>query len=621
MLPRWGVVVSTVVLAGIAAWTWAERRQKGDAALVAWPPLHLLLYLTGSLASPLLPLAAAWIVVVGRWKPRLALFAVLVTLLSIPVTEWIHLDPPSASSLVRYALLTALAGALVVRRRAKVAPEKPADAEVPAPMKQAGPTTDAEVWRTALEVARRATDAHEAVLWRADGEWKTAALVARAAAPQVPPPAEVVALEGSPYRWAVEEQLPQHVQRGKRDLPAPWAEEMLVVPVDLPEGVLALAYPGLVPPGAQATALEAGRHLSVLAKLLTVRAGAEAGDARATALAEAARTLPGELELDAFARRLAALARRGTGAAGTALALGLDEAGRGTMLHVDDTGAAPRFAESFGEGESRLALALKHAVNLSYDDLRAERDRLPLCTPDEQWAAPPRSAAIYPLAVDGRPLGAVVAWHPEAGRFGDRETEFLKLLCSIAPLPLRSARQYEALDHRAHTDALTALPNRSAFEERMAAATGVFDRYGRPFALLVLDVDFFKKFNDTHGHEAGDRVLQHVAQLMKLTVRDVDLPARLGGEEFVVLLPETGLRAAAEVAERVRRAIEARPLMWNGRPLSVTVSAGAAACPDCTITPGEVLKLADEALYRAKGGGRNRVSLAPRVGKAPGAEV
>ena len=106
--------------------------------------------------------------------------------------------------------------------------------------------------------------------------------------------------------------------------------------------------------------------------------------------------------------------------------------------------------------------------------------------------------------------------------------------------------------------------------------------------------------------------------MVRQTVRDVDTPARLGGEEFVVLMPETGLRASQDAGERLRRSIEQRAVTWNGRPLSVTVSIGAAACPDCTATASEVLKLADEALYRAKGGGRNRVAAAPRITTAPG---
>jgi diguanylate cyclase (GGDEF)-like protein len=618
VLPWWGLTAAGAALVLLVVWVQRAGGGRAQVALAAWPPLHVLLFATGSADSPLIALAAAWAVAIGRASIPVRIAGWLLAAIAVPGAQWLHQALPTIPSIARYELLIAIAAVLSAVRR-RPSPEAAVSTDDAREAKQSeAEGDDADALRNALEIVRRATDAHEATLWRADGEWRSARLVARAAAPGVPLPDAVVGLEGTPYRWAVEEQLPQHVRRGRRDLPAPWAEEMLVVPVDLPEGVLALAYPGLVPPGADAAALAAAKHLATVQSLLRLRVGQEAEDARVRAIAEAARSLPGEIEIDAFARRLAAVVRQGTGAAGVAVAVGPDEAGRGKVLHVDDTGPSPTLADGgFGEGESRLALAMKHAVDLRFDDLRREKEKLPLLAPGETWRMEPRAAALFPLVADGRALGAVAAWHTEPSRFGEKELELLRLLCSIAPMPLRSARQYEALDHRAHTDALTGLPNRAAFEERLATLAHVFDRYARPFSLLVLDVDFFKKFNDTHGHEAGDRVLQHVAAVVRQTVRDVDTPARFGGEEFVVLMPETGYRASHDAAERLRRSIEAHPLTWNGRPLSVTVSIGAAGCPDCTVTATEVLRLADEALYRAKAAGRNRVMSAPRLGAAP----
>jgi diguanylate cyclase (GGDEF)-like protein len=617
VLPWWGLTAAGAALVLLAGWVQRAGGGRATVALAAWPPLHLLLFATGSADSPLIALAAAWVVAAGRASVPARVVGWSAAALLVPAAQWFYQAHPTILSLVRYELLLAVAAGLSMLRRERPAASPPA-AETGDPREKAAEEGDDDgtALRAALEMVRRATDAHEATLWRADGEWRAARLLCRAAAPGVPLPDTVVGLEGSPYKWAVEEQLPQHVRRGKRDLPAPWAEEMLVVPVDLPEGVLALAYPGLVPPGADAAALAAAKHLATVDALLRLRGGQARQDARVRAIADAAKSLPGEIEVDAFARRLAAIVRQGTGAAGVAVALGPDEAGRGKVLCVDDTGPSPQHVDEFGEGESRLALAMKHAVDLAYDDLRREREKLPLLAAGEQWRMLPRSALLFPLVADGRSLGAVAAWHSEPGRFGENERELLRLLCSIAPLPLRSARQYEALDHRAHTDALTGLPNRAAFEERLATLTHVFDRYARPFSLLVLDVDFFKKFNDTHGHEAGDKVLQQVSAVIRQTVRDVDTPARFGGEEFVVLMPETGYRASHDAAERLRRAIESHPLTWNGRPLAVTVSIGAAGCPDCTVTASEVLRLADEALYRAKAGGRNRVASAPKLGGA-----
>jgi diguanylate cyclase (GGDEF)-like protein len=123
-------------------------------------------------------------------------------------------------------------------------------------------------------------------------------------------------------------------------------------------------------------------------------------------------------------------------------------------------------------------------------------------------------------------------------------------------------------------------------------------------------VDRFKSLNDTHGHEAGDAALRHLAKLLRRGLRERDIAARMGGEEFALWLPETALGEAEEVAERIRFAIESTPLPWKGRGIGFTCSIGVAAVPDIT---GEVENLygaADTALYRAKDAGRNRVVVA-----------
>jgi diguanylate cyclase (GGDEF)-like protein len=621
-LPWWGQAAALLVLVAIHVWTHRIHGKDAGTVAVLWPPLHLLIIITGSLASPLTPLAAGWLVLFARHSSARSVLPVAsaATLLGIGA-DALDGTLPGWPAVLRWvllmgmgAVLAPLAGSAAARPRGKTAPVEPAD---PRP-RRSGEATDAEAVETALATVMRATDAHEAVLWRAEGEGeeRTAALLSRVAAPDVDAPESPVPLAGHPFAWAVDERLPQRIERGKKSLPSPWAAEMLLVPVELEERVLvlALAYPGMVPPGAETAAARAGHHLATLLGLLKARQAVRRAEAGMRAVADAVRVLPGELELDKFAAQLAAAVRQGTGAAGAGVAMVTDESGRGKVLHVSGD-AIPMAAEGFGEGESRLALAVKHGVELRHADLRKERDRLPLLTAEERWEAPPRSAAILPLMLDGRAMGAVAVWHPEPGRLGDREMEIARMLCSVAPLPMRSARRFEALDHRASTDPLTGLANRSTFDARMASLAGYFDRYARPFSIVALDVDFFKKFNDTWGHEAGDRVLQHVAELLKQTVRDVDLPARMGGEEFVVLLPETTVQQAAEAAERIRRTLESRSVDWNGQRLSVTASLGVSACPDCTTTPAEVLGQADAALYRAKDAGRNRVAVAPRLEK------
>jgi diguanylate cyclase (GGDEF)-like protein len=617
-LPGWGAAAAVLALVVLAGWIARSRGKDAVAAAALWPPLHALLIATGSLASPLAPLALGWLgLFARRAEPRrIAPAAGVVALLGL-LADSVDGSPPAWTTALGW-IVTMAVGALLMpllrggegRGRTRVSPAEPMDAAHP---RRGGEATDAEAVETALATVMRATDAHEAALWRAEGEddgGRTAVLLSRVAAPDVAAPESPVALAGHPFAWAVDERLPQRIERGKKPLPSPWASEMLLVPVETAEGVrvLALGYPGMVPPGAETAAVRAGHHLATLLTLLRARDAVHRAEAGLRAMGEAMRTLPGALELNEFAAQLAAAVRAGTGAAGAAVAMA-DEGGRGKVLHVSGE-SIPMDAEAFGEGDSRLALAVKHGVELSHADLRRERDRLPLLTPSERWEAAPRSAVVLPLMLDGRAIGAVAAWHPEPARFAEREMEIVRLLVSVAPLPMRSARRFEALDQRASTDPLTGLANRSTFDARLAAASSYYERYARPFSLVALDVDFFKKFNDTWGHEAGDRVLQHVAELLRATVRDVDLPARLGGEEFVVLLPETGVKQAMEAAERIRRTLEARAVIWNGHPLRVTASLGVSACPDCTTSPAEVLSQADAALYRAKDAGRNQVASA-----------
>ena len=148
-----------------------------------------------------------------------------------------------------------------------------------------------------------------------------------------------------------------------------------------------------------------------------------------------------------------------------------------------------------------------------------------------------------------------------------------------------------------------------AFQEALEAEVARVDRHGRPASLLFLDLDHFKAVNDTHGHAVGDEVLEGFAQVLKQGCRKGDLGARIGGEEFAVLLPATARVPASLMAERVRRVVEARPLGRTVR-VPVTVSIGLATTEDLPQPPSaeELLRRADAALYRAKAEGRNRAS-------------
>jgi diguanylate cyclase (GGDEF)-like protein len=161
----------------------------------------------------------------------------------------------------------------------------------------------------------------------------------------------------------------------------------------------------------------------------------------------------------------------------------------------------------------------------------------------------------------------------------------------------------------AHTDSLTGLNNRRAFTGLAEKALALSHRHARPASVVMFDVDHFKRINDAHGHAAGDRVLQEVAEVIRRVVRGPDIAGRLGGEEFAVLLPETNGLQAAVLAERLREAIGQVSVTFEGTTISFSCSFGVAAtAPDVT-TFDPLLSRADQALYRAKRQGRNRVSL------------
>ena len=157
-------------------------------------------------------------------------------------------------------------------------------------------------------------------------------------------------------------------------------------------------------------------------------------------------------------------------------------------------------------------------------------------------------------------------------------------------------------------DTLTGIYNRRHFVAQLESEWKRFRRYEYPLSILLLDIDHFKSINDRYGHDVGDQVIIAVAQLCETKTRDSDMAARIGGEEFAILLPETDLDEARAAAERLRTAVAEAPLATSAGPLMVTVSVGAALAQPNAAGPGALIKQADEALYAAKRGGRNCVA-------------
>ncbi len=158
------------------------------------------------------------------------------------------------------------------------------------------------------------------------------------------------------------------------------------------------------------------------------------------------------------------------------------------------------------------------------------------------------------------------------------------------------------------TDGLTKLYNHRHLQDELSRAFEESQRYLRPLSFVIVDLDLFKKVNDTYGHAVGDEVLKAISKIFQEAIRSTDLAARYGGEEFALMLPETVLEDALIFAEQIRRAIELTPVITQSGPISATVSIGVATAPNARIhSAKELIVAADKALYRAKKNGRNQV--------------
>ena len=191
--------------------------------------------------------------------------------------------------------------------------------------------------------------------------------------------------------------------------------------------------------------------------------------------------------------------------------------------------------------------------------------------------------------------------------FGQEELELLQLLAAQAGVAIENARLLARMEYMANTDGLTGLRNRRAFDAALNDEINRAERYGYPLSLMVMDIDDFKQFNDRFGHSKGDEHLIQISNLTRETVREPDLVARIGGEEFSVILPHTSREGAVELAERVRSNVEAafKDKFEVGR----TVSIGVAEYPRDGGNPADLFDAADLVMFRIKRSGKNQVGI------------
>lgn len=236
---------------------------------------------------------------------------------------------------------------------------------------------------------------------------------------------------------------------------------------------------------------------------------------------------------------------------------------------------------------------------------------------------------LEPLAAEAKELKDTEGWmvYPLRAKIAllgylavkgvaQKDQEKLTILANQFALALQRVRLYEEVERLAMTDSLTQTATRRAVMQRLEEEKQRADARKTPMSFLMIDVDHFKQINDTYGHLSGDQVLREVARLIRETVREIDICGRYGGEEFCVVLPDTGEEGALQVAERIRLAVARATLQAYDAKIRATVSVGVTTMRQGGMSLTEILDSADWAMYKAKQNGRNQVYASPASGKS-----
>jgi diguanylate cyclase (GGDEF)-like protein len=325
------------------------------------------------------------------------------------------------------------------------------------------------------------------------------------------------------------------------------------------------------------------------------------------ALLKAAQKVQGHMSQDALIKSICETATQVSSATDAALVRWRADTGRGWVQYT--TPGFKHRAPFPLTTDSLAARTCAEGTLLHIDDV-SQMSGTPSIFIDDDNAWPRGTIAIVPLKLDERVIGAIVVASDRPASLPRDEARNVTLLGALAGTSLEMVWEMEEVSRRARTDSLTGLANRRAFDEQLEHLLAQSDRFGHSVSLILADVDHFKNVNDNWGHEAGDTVLKSIAGTLVEGVRAVDVCARFGGEEIAILLPQTTLQGAVELADRLRRAVAAKPIMAGGAEISVTISCGVASYPEGVLTKEALFAAADRAMYEAKSAGRNCVKSA-----------
>jgi diguanylate cyclase (GGDEF)-like protein len=262
---------------------------------------------------------------------------------------------------------------------------------------------------------------------------------------------------------------------------------------------------------------------------------------------------------------------------------------------------------NFSNGNSYTMKAVnEHSPLLIHDMQQANNDRFNVSIPEAKAI---QSAIIAPLILGEEVLGAISLESSQKRAFTENDLKLLVTFAATVTVAIRNAQLHGEVQMLAITDAVTGVFNRRGFSDLGRREVDRARRFMRPLSVIMFDIDFFKTINDTYGHSCGDNMLRMIAERVKSNIREVDIMGRYGGDEFVILLPETDLFVATNVAERLRMCVSDSPVMIEENPVQVTISLGVARLTADIAGLAALMDRADTAMYAAKHAGRNRVEI------------